>query len=84
MVAAAGSELRRPGWRGSWVRVHANGRHVDVQLVDWCLCRGSRIVDLYAAAFSRLAPTSRGEIFVTVEWLGPRLPPTDMKEGAPE
>jgi hypothetical protein len=80
LVAAAGSELRRPGWRGSFVRVWSGRHHVDVQLVDWCACRGARVIDLYRAAFDNLADPGRGEIFVTVQWLGPKLPPTDVKE----
>lgn len=85
MVAAAGSELQHEGWRGSWVVVRHGGRSVRVQLVDVCLCRGRRVIDLYAVAFRQLAPTSAGVIEVEVELdagagdPGPAvtLPPTD-------
>lgn len=68
MVAAAGSELQVGNWRGRWVTVTSGGNAVRVRLVDSCLCRGNRIIDLYVAAFSRLAPTSRGVIPVRVSW----------------
>lgn len=76
MVAARGSEIPR-SWRGKMVRVWHGKRHVDVRIVDACACKGARIIDLYAVAFRRLAPTSRGEISVRVELLGSgALPPT--------
>jgi hypothetical protein len=75
-VAAAGSEIPR-SWRGRLVRVWHEGRHVDVRLVDSCACKDARVIDLYAIAFRRLAPTSLGEIFVTVELAPTRLPFTD-------
>ncbi len=80
-VAAAGSEIPR-SWRGRLVRVWHEGRHVDVRLVDSCLCKGARVIDLYAIAFRRLAPTSLGEIFVTVELAPTRLPFTDTEAHA--
>jgi rare lipoprotein A (peptidoglycan hydrolase) len=46
--------------------VTSGGRSVVVTLVDVCRCRGERIIDLYADAFRRLAPLSRGVIEVTV------------------
>lgn len=80
LVAAAGSELQHAGWRGSWVRVSHGGRSVEVQLVDSCACKGERIIDLYAVAFRRLAPTSAGVIdvqVVPIERPTITLPPTD-------
>ena len=67
MVAAAGSELRKGNWRGKKVEVCAD-RCITVTLVDWCGCPGSRVIDLHPAAFSRLAPLSRGVIPVTAEF----------------
>ena len=67
LAAAAGPALRVGAWRGRVVTVEANGRSVRVRLVDWCACPG-RLVDLYAAAFARLAPLSRGVVTVTVPW----------------
>ena len=67
LYAAAGSELRVGDWRGRRVTVTAsNGRSVVVTLVDWCACKGERIIDLYGDAFARLAPLSRGVLRVTV------------------
>lgn len=71
LCAAAGSELRAalgPDWRGRIVTVTAGTRSVAVTLVDTCLCRGERILDLYAAAFRALGPLSRGVMAVTVTW----------------
>lgn len=83
MYAAAGSELRHPGWRGSRVQVCSGGRCVVVTLVDWCACAGARIIDLYSDAFRQLAPLSRGVIPVTVTPGGrvgeQPLPATDTK-----
>lgn len=67
MVAAAGSELRIGNWRGRTVTVTGPaGNSIRVKLVDWCACKGSRIIDLQPAAFRRLAPLSRGVIDVSV------------------
>jgi rare lipoprotein A (RlpA)-like double-psi beta-barrel protein len=68
LYAAAGSELRIGNWRGRMVKVCGNGNCVVVKLIDWCACGGSRIIDLYHDAFSRLASPSRGGIGVTVTW----------------
>jgi hypothetical protein len=68
LYAAAGSELRIGNWRGRHVKVCGNGNCVVVTLIDWCACGGSRIIDLYHDAFSRLASPSRGGIGVTVTW----------------
>jgi rare lipoprotein A (peptidoglycan hydrolase) len=68
LYAAAGSELRIGNWRGRMVKVCGNGKCVVVKLIDWCACGGSRIIDLYHDAFSRLASPSRGGIGVTVSW----------------
>jgi rare lipoprotein A (peptidoglycan hydrolase) len=40
---------------------------VVVTLVDWCACPG-RVIDLFADAFSHLAPLSRGIVNVQVSW----------------
>lgn len=83
MAAAAGSELRFPGWRGSWVTVRHGGRSVRVQLVDVCRCPGSRVIDLYRLPFSKLAEPSVGIIDVEVEYGGTapdiKLPETDTE-----
>jgi hypothetical protein len=79
--AAAGSELRIPGWRGRWVLVCA-GRCVQARLIDACACPGERIIDLYRGVFAELAPPSRGVIRVSVAFLGDSdvvLPPTDTE-----
>jgi hypothetical protein len=68
LYAAAGSELRIGNWRGRIVKVCGNGNCVVVKLIDWCACGGSRIIDLYHDAFSRLASPSSGGIGVTVSW----------------
>lgn len=68
LYAAAGSELRVGDWRGRNVRVCASGRCITVKLIDWCACKGARVIDLYATAFSRLGPLSRGVLNVTVSW----------------
>jgi rare lipoprotein A (peptidoglycan hydrolase) len=50
-----------------------------VALIDWCACGRGRVIDLYRAAFSRLASPSRGVIRVSVTWGGKAsggLPPT--------
>lgn len=79
--AAAGSELRTPGWRGRWVLVCA-GRCVQARLVDACACPGSRVIDLYASVFRKLAPLSAGLVRVRVAFLADPdvvLPATDME-----
>lgn len=68
LYAAAGSELRHGRWRGRVVVVCAGRRCLNVKLIDYCACRGSRIIDLYADAFRRLAPLDRGVLKVTVKW----------------
>ncbi len=68
LYAAAGSELRIGKWRGRTVKVCGNGKCVNVTLIDWCACGGSRIIDLYNDAFRRLAPPSVGTVAVTVTW----------------
>jgi hypothetical protein len=69
LCAAAGPALRVGDWRGRLVTVRAsNGRTVPVRLVD-CNCGShANLIDLYAGAFERLAPLSRGRIAVTVSW----------------
>jgi hypothetical protein len=68
LYAAAGSEIRIGNWRGRTVKVCGNGNCVYVKLIDWCACGGSRIIDLYHDAFSRLASPSSGTLRVTVSW----------------
>ena len=85
LAAAAGPALRVGDWRGRIVTVRANGRSVNVQLVDWCACP-RRVVDLYRAAFARLADPSRGVLRVEVTWggaAGAGLPPTSTEETKP-
>jgi hypothetical protein len=67
--AAAGPALRSalgPGWRGTRVRVCADGKCVRVLLSDWCACGGGRVIDLDVRSFARLAPPSAGLVAVTV------------------
>jgi hypothetical protein len=68
MYAAAGPALRVGNWRGRVVTVCSGGRCVNVKLIDWCQCHGSRVIDLYSDAFRRLAPLSAGTTSVTVSW----------------
>ena len=68
LYAAAGPALRVGDWRGRSVRVCASSGCVQVKLIDWCACPGSRIIDLYSDAFQRLAPLSAGTISVKVTW----------------
>jgi hypothetical protein len=68
LYAAAGPALRVGHWRGRTVWVALDGRSVPVTLIDWCLCGHGRVIDLYPAAFSRLAPLNRGLVKVTVNW----------------
>lgn len=55
MYAAAGPEVRAmlgPDWRGQFVIVtDETGRGVVVQLIDWCACSGSHVIDLYWTAY---------------------------------
>jgi hypothetical protein len=70
MVAAACGKLRAaigPDWRGMQVTVMANQQRISVRLVDWCGSK-DKLIDLYAAPFSMLAPTSRGVVAVEVGW----------------
>ncbi len=67
LYAAAGPSLRTGDWRGRIVVVRYGSRSVHVRLVDWCACP-SRVIDLFADAFSRLAPLSRGLVKVKVSW----------------
>ena len=68
LYAAAGSELRIGDWRGRRVQVCSGGECVTVQLIDWCACKGERVIDLYGDAFRRLAPLGTGVIKVKVSW----------------
>jgi hypothetical protein len=57
------------GHRGDRARVCSGHRCVVVTIID-CNCgAGANLIDLYADAFGRLAPLSRGRIPVTLEWL---------------
>lgn len=66
MYAAISPDLR--AWTGRLVRVRYAGRSVVVRIVD-CNCQAEHAIDLFAAAFRQLAPTSVGEITVTLELL---------------
>jgi hypothetical protein len=68
LYAAAGPALRVGDWRGRTVTVCGNGTCIPVTLIDWCQCYGTRVIDLYSDAFSRLAPLSSGVVNVTVRW----------------
>jgi rare lipoprotein A (peptidoglycan hydrolase) len=68
MYAAAGPALRVGNWRGRTVTVCSGSRCVNVKLIDWCQCYGSRVIDLYSDAFSRLGSLSEGTIRVKVYW----------------
>jgi rare lipoprotein A (peptidoglycan hydrolase) len=51
-------------------------------LIDACQCDGSRVIDLYASVFRKLAPLSAGLVRVRVAFLADHdvvLPATDMK-----
>lgn len=71
MVAAACSSLRNAmgfDWRGRTVTVtNQQGVAVAVRLVDWCAST-DKLIDLYAAPFAKLAPTSLGTVLVDVSW----------------
>jgi len=68
--AAAGPKLRQAlgvHWRGQSVTVCATSC-IRVRLTDWCACHPStRLVDLDARSFARLAPLSAGVIDITVK-----------------
>jgi rare lipoprotein A (peptidoglycan hydrolase) len=75
--------------KGTRLRVHHQGRSVDVTVVDVCACGGDRVIDLTSGAFARLADLSRGVIDVTIEEIdrtpvavgrnSATLPPTDTR-----
>ena len=71
LYAAAGPALRVGDWRGRLVTVCA-GSCVKVRLTDWCQCYENtdreRVIDLSPAAFTALAPLSRGLVKVEVRW----------------
>ena len=68
LYAAAGAALRVGSWRGRVVTVCGNGNCVNVKLVDWCACGGARVIDLFGAAYGRLAPLSTGTVAVKISW----------------
>jgi hypothetical protein len=68
LYAAAGPELRIGNWRGRTVTVCGSGNCINVKLVDWCACGGARVIDLFGAAYGRLAPLSTGTLAVRVSW----------------
>lgn len=68
MYAAAGSEIRVGKWRGRIVQVCGGSDCIQVKLVDWCACKGNRIIDLYYDAFRKLESPSRGYVKVKVSW----------------
>jgi rare lipoprotein A (peptidoglycan hydrolase) len=41
---------------------------VNVKLIDWCQCYGTRVIDLYSDAFRQLGSLSSGTLRVTVSW----------------
>lgn len=53
--------------RGGPVKVCHGASCVVVTVID-CNCQAHQSIDLYADAFSRLAPLSRGRIPVTISW----------------
>jgi len=68
LYAAAGPALRVGDWRGRTVSVCGAGNCINVTLVDWCACGGSRVIDLFADAYRRVAPLSTGTVAVRVTW----------------
>ena len=68
LYAAAGPALRVGDWRGRTVSVCGAGNCVNVTLVDWCACGGSRVIDLFSDAYRRVAPLSSGTVAVRVSW----------------
>lgn len=77
LIAAAGFEL--PWGKGERVVVSRGSRSVVVTIVDVCACRGSRVIDLSAAAFRRLASLGEGVIDVEVTSV-PALPETSTED----
>lgn len=67
LYAAAGPGLRVGSWRGRIVVVQRGSQRIAVRLVDWCACP-HRLIDLYADAFKRLGPLSKGVLKVEVSW----------------
>ena len=68
MYAAAGAELRVGDWRGRVVTVCRGSDCIRVTLIDWCSCKGDRVIDLYGDAFRRLGSLSSGVLRVSVRW----------------
>lgn len=70
----------RFGDRPYRLTVSSGSRSVVVTVRDYCACPDQRVIDLSPAAFSRLAPLSRGLIYVDIGRIGPdpTLPPTDI------
>ncbi|HUR05131.1 MAG TPA: RlpA-like double-psi beta-barrel domain-containing protein, partial [Nonomuraea sp.] len=69
MWAAAGPGLQVGSWFGRTVTVSSGTASVQVTLIDSCWCGGGAVlVDLYASAFSQLAPLSTGQVNVTASW----------------
>ena len=72
LCAAAGPALRVGDWRGSMVTVTANGRLIEVKLIDWCAC-GPRhglptLLDLSDETVAALGLDQRRGVYaVTVE-----------------
>ena len=60
--AAAGPSLRVGDWRGRVVSVTANGRTIQVKLIDWCFCGGDHFIDLYYDAFKALGMPSSAKV----------------------
>ncbi len=64
LYAAAGPSIRIGDWRGRTVNVTANGKTIQVKLIDWCACGGDHFIDLYYDAFKLLGFPSKA----TVTW----------------
>lgn len=69
LVAAIRTDLL--GHRGERARVCLAGskRCTEVTVVDCNCAPGANLIDLYAVAFRKLAPTDAGRIDVALEWL---------------
>lgn len=72
LYAAAGPRLRSamgPGYLHRYVTACSRGVCVRVRLITSCACQpNTRLIDLSADAFSRLAPLGVGVLEVEVSW----------------
>lgn len=73
----------RYGDRPYWVRIWRGSAFVDVKVVSFCQCNGREdAIDLSPFAFEKLAPLSRGRVWVIVTDLAAAnepLPATDSE-----